>query len=72
MLQYIHGARSRYEEAIKASKATKAEDDAKSASKRKISAEIKDLIMNKTKLAKDVASAVLSLEHETKELKKLN
>ena len=48
------------------------EDDAKSALKRKISAEIKDLEAKNLKLAKDAASAVLCLQHEIKELKKLN
>ena len=57
---------------MKASRAAKTKDDAVSASKRKISAEIKELEAKKSKLAKDAASAVLSLEHEIKELKKLN
>ena len=68
MLQYVRGARSQYEEA---SKATKAKDDAKSALKRKISSEIKDLETKKAKLTKAATSAVLSLEHEIKVLKKL-
>lgn len=61
MLQYVHGARSRYEEAITASKAA-----------RERATEIKDLEAKKAKLAGDATSAVLSLELEIKELKKLN
>jgi hypothetical protein len=72
MLQYVRCARSRYDEAMKASKAAKVEDDAKTVTKRKISAEIKALEAKRTKLAKEAASAVVDIEHEIKELKKLN
>ena len=72
MMQYVRGARSRYDDAMKASKAAQAADDAKTASKKKISAEIKNLQAKKAKLAKDAASAVLGLDQEIKELRKLN
>jgi len=72
MMQYVRGARSRYDYAMKASKAAKAKaaDDAKKASKRKISAEIKHLEAKKANLAKDAANAMLGLDQEIKELKK--
>ena len=72
MMQYVRGARSRYDDAMKASKAAKAADDAKKASKRKISAEIKHLEAKKANLAKDASNAMLRLDQEIKELKKLN
>jgi hypothetical protein len=72
MMQYVRGARSQYDDSMKASKAEKAADDAKTASKRKMSAEIKNLETKKAKLAKDAASAVLGLDQEIKELRKLN
>ena len=72
MMQYVRGARSRYDDTMKACKAAKAADDAKTASKRKIATEIKNLEAKKAKLAKDAASAVLGLDQEIKELRKLN
>ena len=72
MMQYVRGARSRYDDTMKACKAAKAADDANTASKRKIATEIKNLEAKKAKLAKDAASAVLGLDQEIKELRKLN
>lgn len=71
-VQNVRGDRSHYDDAIKASKGANATDDAKTASKRMISPEIKNLEAKKAKLAKDAASAVLGLDQEIKELRKLN
>ena len=72
LLQHIRGAISRYEEAIRARKAAKAEGDARSTAKRKIVDEIKQLEIKKAKLAKDAASAVSGIEDEINELRKLS
>ena len=71
MLQHIRGARSLYKPAMKAHKPAQVQEEAKCAAKRKIDAEIKDLEAKKYKLAKEAANAVLSIENEIKDLKKL-
>ena len=70
MLQYVRGARSRYEQALQDAKAAEVADIAESARKRKIATEIKHLQAKKTKLANEAASAVKSIDEEIKELKK--
>ena len=69
LLQHVRGARSRYEEATRARKAAKAEDDAKATAKRKIFGEIKQLEIKKAKLPKDAASAVSGIEDDINELR---
>ena len=69
LLQHVRGARSRYEEATRARKAAKTENDAKSAAKRKIVGDIKQLEIKK---AKDATSALSGIADEINELRKLN
>lgn len=70
MMQYVRGARSRYEQALQDVKSAQAADMADSARKRTIATEIKHLQMKKTKLTKEAASAAQSIDDEIKELKK--
>jgi hypothetical protein len=72
MLQYVRGARSKYEQALQDFKAAQVADTAEAARKRKISTEIKHLQTKKANVAKEAASVVKSIENEIKELKKLN
>ena len=66
MLQYVRGARSRYEQELQNVRAAQATDIAASAKKRKIMTEIKHLEMKKAKMAKEAATAVKSIENEIK------